>query len=286
MLFSFLVTLREGFEIALIVAIVLGYLARTGNRRHFRPVWAGVGGAALVTFTIGAVLRVTASELSGQAQEAFEGGTMLLAVVVLTWMVFWMRRQAASLGGELRAHLDVALERGSVLALAGLAFSAVAREGIETALFLFAGSTAARGESGALFWLGGLAGFVIAGALGYLVYRGAHRLPIRQFFGVTGIVVLVMAAGLASNGLGALRASGLVGTLGGGRPWDTDAVLSLTSTGGQFLHTLIGYDSAPTWGQLIVFWTYLLVGVGAFLRGTRSPRRPAIARAQVPDTTQ
>lgn len=284
MLFSFLVTVREGFEIALIVAIVLGYLARTGNRRHFRSVWLGVGGAALVTFAIGAVLSLTASELSPQAQEAFEGLTMLLAVVVLTWMVFWMQRQAASLGGELRAHLDIALERGSVLALAGLAFSAVAREGVETALFLFAGSTAAKAESAALFWLGGLAGFGIAGVLGYLVYRGSRRLPIRQFFGATGIVVLLMAAGLASNGLGALRASGLVGALGGGRPWDTDAVLSLSSTSGQFLHTLAGYESAPTWGQIIVFWAYLLVGIGAFVRGSRVTGMPPRSPVRVAET--
>ncbi len=271
MLFSFLVTLREGFEIALVVAIVLGYLARTGNRRHFREIWLGTTAAVAVTAAVVVFLQFTAAELSGAAQEAFEGGTMLVAVGVLTWMVFWMRRQAAGIGRELRSQVEVAVEGGSVLALAGLAFSAVIREGIETALFLFAGSTASRG-SGLLFWTGGAAGFAIAAVLGYGVYRGSHRLPIRQFFTITGVVVLVIGAGLLSNGIAALQVSGVISNLGA-RPWDTNALLSITTTGGKFLHTLLGYDPAPTWGQIVLFWAYLAVGLTTFLAGVGGPRR-------------
>ena len=134
MLFAFLVTVREGFEIALILAIVLGYLGRTGNRAAFRQVWAGTALAVALTVAVVVVLRATASELSGGAQEVFEGAVMLGAAGVLTWMVVWMRRQAVSLGRELRAQVDVAVARGSVLALASLAFSSVAREGIAGAL--------------------------------------------------------------------------------------------------------------------------------------------------------
>lgn len=279
MLFSFLVTLREGFEIALVIAIVLGYLARTGNRHHFRDIWIGTAAAAVVTLVVGGVLQFTTAELSGAAREAFEGFTMLAAVAVLTWMVFWMRRQAATLGAELRSHVAVALERGSVLALAGLAFSAVIREGIETMLFLFAGSTAARTDSAVFFWLGGVAGFAVAAVLGYGVYRGSYRLPIRGFFRVTGVFVLILAAGLLSNGIAELQASGLIDNLGA-RPWDMDALLSLTTTTGKFLHTLFGYDPAPTWGQIVLFWGYLGIGLTAFLAGPRallggrSPREP------------
>jgi high-affinity iron transporter len=272
-LFSFLVTLREGFEIALVVAIVLGYLARTGNRRQFRAIWLGTGAAVALTAAAVVVLQLTASELSGAAQEAFEGFTMLLAVAVLTWMVFWMRRQAAGIGRELRSQVDVAVAGGSLLALAGLAFSAVIREGIETALFLFAGSTASRG-SALLFWTGGALGFAIAAALGYAVYRGSGRLPIRQFFTITGIVVLVLGAGLLSNGIAALQVSGVIANLGP-RPWDTDALLSVTTTAGKFLHTLLGYDPAPTWGQIVLFWAYLAIGLAAFAGGLRAPRRTA-----------
>ena len=172
-----------------------------------------------------------------------------LAVGVLTWMVLWMKRQAASIGGDLRAHVDVALRRGSLWAMVGLAFSAVIREGIETALFLVAGASASA-DSGVAFLGGGVAGFAVAAVLGYGVYRGSHLLPIRQFFTVSGIVVIVLAAGLLSNGLMELHESALIPTLGE-RPWDTDAYLSMTSTLGRLAHTLLGYDSAPTWGQVV-----------------------------------
>ena len=283
MLYSFLITVREGFEIGLIVAIVLGYLARTGNRRHFREVWLGTAAAAALSVGVAAGLQLAATELSGAAREAFEGFTMLLAVGVLTWMVFWMRRQAASLGRDLRVQVEVALRRGSILALAALAFSAVAREGLETVLFLFAGSSAQRGDSTALYLGGGLAGFAVAAGLSWLVYRGSHVLPMRQFFTVTGAVVLVLAAGLLTNGIGALQTAGVIGNLGA-RPWDTDSIVSMASTGGQFLHTLIGYDSAPTWGQIVLYWAYLLAGLTAFVGGLgarpagRPAGRPAEAR--------
>lgn len=284
MLFSFLVTVREGVEIALVVAIVLGYLARTGNRQHFRPIWIGVGAAAAVAVAFGAILHYTASGLSGAALEAFEGITMLGAVVVLTWMVFWMRKQSASLGRVLREEVDVAVAGGSLFALVGLAFSAVIREGFETVLFLFAGATAARSDAAAGFVGGGVLGFVVAGAVGYAVYRGAHRLPLRQFFTASGVVVVVLGAGLLSNGLGELVESGLIPHLGP-RPWDTDGLLSSTSVLGRFLHTLVGYDAAPTVGQIVAYFTYLLSCLWALLFLGRTKAipgpRPAESRASI-----
>lgn len=287
MLFAFLVTLREGFEIALVVAIVLGYLARTGNRARFRQVWLGTGLAVGVTVALGAVLQFTTAELSGQAREAFEGGAMLAAVGVLTWMVFWMGRQAQTLGDHLRQGIDLAVQRGSLWALVGLAFTAVVREGIETSLFLFAGANTAHAGSDLPFALGGLIGFAGAGVLGYFVYRGSHAIPLRHFFRLTGFAVLVLAAGLLATGIGELQASGVVGNLGS-RPWDTDATLSLTTTLGKFLHTLLGYDSAPTWGQIVLYWTYLAAALVAFvwLSARRSPprRRSLATEIMLPET--
>ncbi len=274
MLFSFLVTVREGVEIALVVAIVLGYLARTGNRQHFRPVWLGVAAAATVSVAFGAILHFTASSLSGAALEAFEGLTMLGAVVVLTWMVFWMRKQSASLGRALREEVDVAVAGGSLVALVGLAFSAVIREGFETVLFLFAGSTAARSDAALGFVGGGALGFVVAGVIGYAVYKGAHRLPLRQFFAASGVVVVILGAGLVSNGLAELMESGLIPRLGP-RPWDTDGLLPSTSVLGRFLHTLVGYDSAPTVGQIVAYFTYLLSCLWALLFVGRQQAAPA-----------
>jgi high-affinity iron transporter len=270
-LFSFLVTLREGIEIALVVTILLGYLRNIDQKRHFREVWAGTIAAGVLSLGVGVALEATSRELSGRVLEAFEGFTMLFAVVVLTWMVFWMKRQSAGISLALRHRIDSALSRGSVVTLALLAFSSVAREGIETTLFLFAGST---NTSGAQFVAGGLLGFAIAGAAGAVLYYGAARLPLKQFFLATGVIVVVLAAGMLANSLNALHEAALLTDLGS-RPWDTETTISMTSTMGKFLHTVLGYDSAPAMAQIIAYWIYLVVVLAAyFLLPTRLPVRP------------
>lgn len=273
MLFSLLVTLREGVEIALIVAIVLGYLKRTGREEHARQVWAGVGIAAALCIALGAVLEFTAASLSGQVLEAFEGFTMLFAVGVLTWMIFWMKRQAAGIGRHLREQVDTAVRIGSPSALVLLAFSSVAREGLETVLFLFAG---ARNASAGEYFLGGLAGFALAAAIGYGVYRGSSRLPLRQFFLASGVVLIVLAAGLVGNALKELGEAQIIVNQGP-RPWDMDAFLSMNTDFGRFLHTVFGYDSAPTLLQIVAYWGYLIGTLTFFLTGAvhLRPRRIA-----------
>jgi high-affinity iron transporter len=262
MLFSLLVTLREGIEIALVVTILLGYLRNINQKQHFRQIWIGVALAAALSLAVAVGLEVTSRELSGRVLEAFEGFTMLFAVAVLTWMVFWMKRQSAGISRELRQQIDRALSGGSVMALALLAFSAVAREGIETTLFLFAGSTT--NDSAVQFVAGGVFGFAIAAAAGVVIYYGAARLPLRQFFLVTGIIVVVLAAGLLANGLGDLHEATLITDLGT-RPWDTESTISMTSTLGKFLHTVLGYDSAPATAQIFLYWSYVVVVLGAYL---------------------
>jgi high-affinity iron transporter len=261
MVFSLLVTLREGIEIALVVTILLGYLRSLNQKPHFRQIWVGVGAATLLSLAFGAVLEVTSRELSGRVLEAFEGFTMLFAVAVLTWMVFWMKRQSAGISRELRHQVDTALSGGSVFALSVLAFSAVAREGFETTLFLFAGSTNA---STTEFVMGGVIGFAIAAAVGVVIYYGAAKLPLKQFFLASGIVVIVLAAGLLSNGLHALQEAALITDLGS-RPWDTETTLSMTSTLGKFLHTVLGYDAAPAMAQIVSYWGYAVITLGAYL---------------------
>ena len=262
MLFSFLVTLREGIEIALVVTILLGYLRNINQKGHFGQIWAGVALATILSIALGAGLELTSRELSGRVLEAFEGFTMLFAVVVLTWMVFWMKRQSAGISRALQHQVDNALSNGSVVTLALLAFSAVAREGIETTLFLFAGST--NNGSGVEFVGGGLLGFAIAGAAGVAIYYGAARLPLRQFFLVTGVIVVVLAAGMLANGLNALHEAALITDLGA-RPWDSETTISMTSTMGKFLHTVLGYDSAPATAQIVLYWAYTVIVLGAYL---------------------
>ncbi len=280
MLFSLLVTLREGIEIALVVTILLGYLRKIDQKKHFREIWLGVGAAAMLSVAFAALLEITSRELSGRVLEAFEGFTMLFAVAVLTWMVFWMKRQSAGISYDLRHQIDHALSGGSVAALALLAFSAVGREGFETALFLFAGSTNA---SGTQFVLGGLGGFVIAAVAGVAIYYGAARLPLKQFFLASGIVVIVLAAGLLSNGLNELQEAAIITDLGS-RPWDFEATLSMTSTLGKFLHTVLGYDAAPAMAQIILYWGYIGIVLGAYVL-LPSGKPPQVLRVEASSTS-
>jgi high-affinity iron transporter len=288
MAFSFLVTLREGVEMALIVAILLSYLRSIGRRDRFRDVWMGVGVAAAICIAIGAGLQLASQELDKRVVEAFEGFAMIFAVVVLTGMALWMKRQSAGISMELRQKVDAAVGGGSMAAIVLLAATSVGREGLETTLFLFAGSS--NGASGPMFVIGGLVGFAVAAAVGAAIYGGARTLPLRPFFLVSGIVVIVLAAGLLANSVVKLYEAALITDLGP-RPWDTEALVSITSDPGKFLSTLLGYDSAPSALQIGLYWSYLTMALGVFLflpthgqRPSKRLRAPGSPRSPVTDS--
>jgi high-affinity iron transporter len=197
MLGSLFITLREGFEAALIVGIVLAYLKKTGAAEHSRAVWAGVAAAVVTSVAMGGIIFAAAGELSGTSEKLYEASAMLLAATVLTWMIFWMQRQARGLGSTLRQRVSDALVMGGA-ALFWLAFVSTAREGIETALFMYASTGT---DSPAATLLGGTIGLLIAIVLGVLVYRGAARLNLGTFFRVTSLIVLAFAAYLLAGGL-------------------------------------------------------------------------------------
>lgn len=194
---TFVITLREGFEAALLTGLILAYLKKTGAlAQHGRFVWAGVGLATLFSIAVGALLFATVGELEGTAEQLYEGIAMVLAAIVVTWMVFWMRRQAATIGAHLREQVGRSLLRGGGLALAAVAFVGVAREGLETALFLFASV----GDDGLVpTVVGGALGLAVAIGLGIALYQGALRLDLRRFFTVTGVLVIAFAAWLLSG---------------------------------------------------------------------------------------
>jgi high-affinity iron transporter len=262
MTFSLLVTVREGLEMALIVTILLGYLRSVNQKQHFREIWYGVAAAAVLSIAVGAGLKLASTELDGRVQEAFEGFAMLFAVAVLTWMLFWMKRQSAGISRDLRNRMDTALSTGSVTALSLLAFSAVGREGLETALFLFAGSTSH--GSDLEFVMGGVIGFGIAAVVGVALYYGARGLPIKHFFNVSAVLLMILAAGLLTRSLTELYEATIIPNLGH-RPWDMDDLLPMTSSLGKFLHALFGYDSAPAVSQIVLYWGYLAAVVAAYL---------------------
>ena len=212
MLTALLIMLREGFEAALVVAIVYAYIRRIDRPDLVAPMWQGMAAAAALSIGVGIVVHLTVENLSGQPRLLAFAAVSLLAVVVLTWMIFWMRRQAHLIKGELQHNVDQAIaSRGDVrLAVMTVAFLAVAREGLEAALFLIAAATT---EDGWAVLVGGLIGLAAASALGALVVLGGRRLPMRQFFTVTGLILIVFAAGLVSRTVLWLQAAGDLGTV-------------------------------------------------------------------------
>ena len=270
-----LVTLREGLEAALIVGIILAYLKKTGNAASRRHVWWGVGAAIVVAVAFGGILFATVGELEGRAEQLFEGIAMLTAVAVLTWMIFWMRRQSSQLRGELEEKVSTAVARGSAVGLALVSFISVAREGWETALFLFAvGETSSPASTA----VGGVVGLAIAVAIGVAIYRGSRRLDLRRFFRVTGLALIVFAAGLAAHGTHEFQEAGILPETVE-RVWSTSHIVGEDSTAGKFLTALFGYSPEPTLLQILVWAGFLGVVLTAFLRPVRAARTRVAATA-------
>ena len=272
---AFLMT-REGLEASLIVGIVLGYLAKTENRRYFRLIWLGTAAAVAVSVAAGAALFFTIGELEGRGEPIFEGVAMLSAVAVLTWMIFWMRKQAANIKTELEAKLASAIAAGSAIGLASVVFFAVLREGVETALFLFAiGESSTPLATG----IGALVGLTISISLGVAIYMGSRRLNLRQFFTATGILLIVFAAGLLAHSTHEFQEAGILpGTVE--HIWNTNAVVSEDSGFGKFLTALFGYNGDPSALEVAVWFTFLATALVLFVRPLLSWRRtPAPAQA-------
>ncbi len=259
---SLLITLREGLEAALIVGIILAYLAKTGNRDKSSTVWLGALAAAGVSLLAGATIFLTAGSLEGRTEELFEGTAMFTAVGVLTYMIFWMRKQAINIRAHLQAQVNMALESGSRLALGLLAFVAVGREGIETALFMFAATKAA---SPAAATIGGLLGLAGAVVLGYLLYRGTYRLNLRTFFNVTSVLLLLFAAGLLAHGIHEFHEAGVIRTVIE-HVWNINSVLDENSTLGSFLKALFGYNGNPSLVEILAWGSYLVLVGWAYFR--------------------
>lgn len=196
---AFVIVLREAFEASLVLGLVFAFLNKTGQReRHSAAVWWGTVSAVVLSVAMGALLFATVGELHGTAEQLYEGTAMLVAAAVLTWMVFWMRKQARTIGGALREQVGDAVASGGGMALALVAFVAVAREGMECALFLF---VSARDSGAAQAIGGGALGLLAAVALGIAFYRGSVKLDLRRFFLVTGLLVIAFAAYLIVGGV-------------------------------------------------------------------------------------
>ena len=274
---AFLVALREGIEAALIISILLAYLRQIKQTDKQYLVWWGAGLAVVVSVAVGAVIFAAGAEFEGTGEQVFEGLVTLTAVGVLTWMIFWMRRQGARVKSELQEKVDAALMTGGI-ALGGMAFIAVVREGIETALFIFAAAKGTAVESGAVWeqLLGATLGLLLAAGLGVLLYRGGIRMNLRTFFRYTGALLIVVAAGLFAFGVHELQEAGWLPFLTG-TAFDISGTAPDDSGVGGILRAIFGYQANPTWLE-VVAWVGYLVTVGwFFLRPQRVPGTTATA---------
>jgi high-affinity iron transporter len=263
-----LIGLREGLEAALVVVILAAFLVKTNRRYALRYVWAGVAAAIVLSVALGAVLTFGTSRLSFEQQELIGGTASIVAVGFVTAMVFWMRTAARTISGELKGRLDKALDVGP-WAVALVGFLGVGREGLETAIFFYATTEAAgQGEiQPMLGWIIGLGGAVL---LGIAIYKGAVKINLGKFFRYTGILLIVVAAGILAYGIHDLQEAGVLPGLSN-LAFDVSAAIPPDSWYGTLLKGIFNFSPNTTWLQAVAWVLYVGIVLTLFLRPVRVP---------------
>ncbi len=288
MLANYLIGLREGLEAALVVSILVAYLVKTDRRRLLRPIWTGVAVAVLVSLAFGALLTFGPRSLTFEARELIGGTLSIIAVAFVTWMIFWMARAARGLGGELRGRIDAA--SGGRWSLVLVAVLAVGREGLETALFLWAATQAATREavtsaSSAPTWqplLGAGLGILTAVVLGFLLYRGAISINLSRFFTWTGGFLIVVAGGVLAYGVHDLQEAQFLPGLGH-LAFDVSSTIEPGSWYAVVLKGVFNFSPATTWLEAAAWVLYVVPTALLFSRSIRRrPGRPAASPASSP----
>jgi high-affinity iron transporter len=255
MLPTFVIGLREGLEASLIVGIVAGFLGRQGRRDALRQVWLGVVAAVLICIVVGVVLEIISADLPQAEQEGLETVIGLFAVAMVTYMVMWMRKHSRDLKGELEGQAGAALARGSASALVVMAFLAVLREGFETAVFLLAAFQAS--TSPVLAGSGALIGVVLAVVLGYGIYKGGVRLNLSKFFRITGVVLVVVAAGLVMTAFHTAHEAGWV-NFGQQRVADLSWLVLPGTPVSSLVTGVLGIQPYPVLIEVVAWFVYLV----------------------------
>ncbi|MER6132226.1 iron uptake transporter permease EfeU [Streptomyces sp. NPDC001815] len=269
---NYLIGLREGLEASLVVCILIAYLVKTDRRDALKPVWIGIGVAVGIALGFGFALEFGSQELTFEAQEALGGSLSIVAVGLVTWMVFWMRRTARHLRSELHGKLDAALRMGTG-ALVATAFLAVGREGLETALFVWA-SVRASGDGTQGPLIGVLLGILTAVVLGYLFYRGTVRINLAKFFTWTGGMLVVVAAGVLAYGVHDLQEADFLPGLTN-KAFDISGTIPPDSWYGTLLKGVLNFQPDPTVVQVVVWVAYLVPTLAFLLAPQRSGRAGA-----------
>ncbi|MET7965339.1 iron uptake transporter permease EfeU [Micromonospora sp. NPDC005305] len=272
---TYLIGLREGLEATLVVSILVAFLVKSQRRDRLPQVWAGVGLAVVLSVVFGWLIEYTSTSLLARSEdrELFEAVTSVAAVVFVTWMIFWMRTAARTIAGELRGKLTDALAVGS-LAVAGMAFLAVIREGLETALIFYSAAQSAAGGTGAGALLSLAGGVATAVVIGFLLYRSALKINLSKFFTWTGALLILVAAGILKYGVHDFQEAGVLPGLNN-QAFDISSTLDPNAWYGALLAGMFNITAAPTVLEMIAWVAYAVPVLVLFLRKPATPARPA-----------
>jgi len=283
MLPTYLLSLREGLEAALIIGIVLGAVSKIRRTDLAPAVWLGTLSAVIISILTAIILTSFGMSLEEKAEQIFEGVTMLIAAGILTWMIFWMGKQARFLKSELENGVNKAAASTGKRAVFWLAFLAVVREGVELAIFVTAAFFASnQGETSTnliQILAGTILGLGTAVLLGYTIFATSVRLDLRRFFQVTGILLILFAAGLVAHGVHEFNEVGWIpGVVE--HVWDVNMILDENSIAGQLLKTLFGYNGNPSLTEMITYFVYIAVVTVFWRRDNRVTVVKATAKSQ------
>jgi high-affinity iron transporter len=280
---TFVIGLREGLEAALIVGIVAAFLRQQGRSDSLRWMWLGVASAIVLCGGVAYALHVAEENLPQREQEQLETVIALAAVGMITWMVVWMRRHSADLKGDLQARASLALVEGSAVGLVVMAFLAVLREGLETAVFMLAAFQ--QSDRPGLTGTGAILGVAVAVVLGYLIYRGGVKINLSKFFRVTGVVLVLVGAGLLAFAVHTAHEAGWWHLLLG-RAVDLTWIIDPGSVQSALITGMFGIQPEPTWGELLAFFAYAIPMTVYVCRPSRPPARAAEEPAAVTSTVE
>jgi len=281
MLPTFIIGLREGLEAALIVGIIAAFLIQRGERKALRPMWYGVGLAVALCTGVALALEALDQSLPHKHQEGLATILALLAVAGVTYMVVWMKRHSRELKGSLEASAENALVLGSAWALIGMAFFAVLREGLETAVFLLA--VFGNSDEPAVTGTGAVLGVGLAVALGYAIYKGGVRINLSRFFRFTGFVLVLVAAGLLASAVHTGHEAGWIDVLQA-QAFDLRWLVAPGSFRAALLTGMLGLQPVPTVGETLA-WLLYAIPMSLYVLWPSRPPAKAERTAPAPAVT-